>query len=156
MSTVMKILSPIERSDFRTQKLEKRYQKFQKLTNEIRDREIRESVIARINKVIEKLNLASTGDKTFPVSLRKAQNNIVNILLREAKVVPKNYYRNLWLGLGMAVFGVPMGMAFGFALDNMAFLGIGIPIGMAIGIGIGTAMDEQAKKEGRQLEVDLG
>ncbi|MBT8222071.1 MAG: hypothetical protein KJN96_02760 [Eudoraea sp.] len=60
------------------------------------------------------------------------------------------------MALGMAVFGVPMGVAFGAALDNMAFLGIGIPIGMAIGIAIGTAMDEQAKKEGRQLDIDLG
>lgn len=152
----MEISSPLERRDFNTPKLEKRYQKFQKLIREIQNREISDSVVESINKEIEKLNLAATGDKTFSGSLRKSQNSIVNSLLREEKIVPKNYYRNLWLGLGMAVFGVPMGVAFGAALDNMAFLGIGIPMGMAIGIGIGTAMDEQARKEGRQLKVDLG
>ncbi|MBT8322649.1 MAG: hypothetical protein KJO94_04145, partial [Eudoraea sp.] len=72
------------------------------------------------------------------------------------KIVTKNYYRNLWLALGMTVFGIPLGVAFGAAQDNMAFLGVGIPIGMAIGIGVGTAMDEQAKKKGKQLDIDLG
>lgn len=54
----------------------------------------------------------------------------------------------------MAVFGVPIGVAFGFGLSNMAFIGIGIPIGMSIGIGIGAAMDKKAKEEGRQLDFE--
>ena len=152
----MRIEHPIERSDFSNPKLEKRYQKFKNLLKEIRARELPDAAVGNINEKIEILNRASTGDKKFSGRLRKTQNSIVNILLKEVKIVPKNYYRNLWLGLGMAVFGVPMGVAFGAALDNMAFLGIGIPVGMGIGIAIGTALDEQARKEERQLEIDLG
>ena len=152
----MKIISPLERSDFNPPKLEKRYQKFQTLISEIQNREIPETVSMGINEKIEALNQVSGTDHNFSTKLRKTQSSIVNILLKEVKIVPKNYYRNLWLGLGMAVFGVPLGVAFGAALDNMAFLGIGLPMGMAIGIAVGTAMDEQAKKEGRQLDVELG
>jgi hypothetical protein len=40
-------------------------------------------------------------------------------------------------------------------LDNYAFIGIGLPIGMSIGMAIGAGKDNQAKKEGRQLDIDL-
>lgn len=152
----MKILAPLERSDFSNPKLEKRYRRFQELIKEIQQRDLPEGTATGVNNKIEALNLVRDMDHNLSVKLRKTQSSIVNILLKEVKIVPKNYYRNLWLSLGMAVFGVPMGVAFGAALDNMAFLGIGIPIGMAIGIAVGTALDEQAKKEERQLKLDLG
>jgi hypothetical protein len=59
------------------------------------------------------------------------------------------------MALGIAVYGVPLGLAFGVSLDNMAFLGIGIPIGLAIGIGVGNGMDKKALKEGRQLDLEI-
>ncbi len=152
----MSIVSPIERSDFRTPKHEKRYGKFQKLIAELQRKDIPDGTAKNINDKINALNLVPSSDQKFSKNFRKTQQGIINTLLKEVKIVPKNYYRNLWLGLGMAVFGVPLGVAFGAAQDNMAFLGIGIPIGMGIGIAIGTTMDEQAKKEGRQLDIDLG
>lgn len=152
----MSIVPPLERSDFSNPKLEKRYRRFRELIKEIQQRDLPEGTATSVNAKLEALNLVRDTDPNLSVKLRKTQSSIVNILLKEVKIVPKNYYRNLWLSLGMAVFGVPMGVAFGAALDNMAFLGIGIPMGMAIGIAIGTAMDEQARKEGRQLKVDLG
>ena len=152
----MSIENPIERSDLGKPKLEKRYRNFRQLIKEVQDREIPEETAQSISANIEALNLVPGTDLKFSKNLRKTQSTIMNTLLKEVKIVPKNYYRNLWLSLGMAVFGVPLGVAFGAAQDNMAFLGIGIPIGMGIGIAIGTAMDEQAKKEGRQLDIDLG
>lgn len=55
----------------------------------------------------------------------------------------------------MAVFGLPIGIIIGFALDNMAFLGIGLPMGLAVGIAIGTGMDKKAQEEGRQLDIEI-
>ena len=64
-------------------------------------------------------------------------------------LVPKNHYRNKWLALGMAVFGVLLGDAFGASLQNMAILAIGLLIGVVIGMTIGTGMDKKAGEEGR-------
>jgi hypothetical protein len=70
-------------------------------------------------------------------------------------VVPKNHYRNQWLALGMATFGIPFGVALGMSLGNMALLGIGLPIGLAVGIAVGSGMDKKAFEEGRQLDVEI-
>lgn len=55
--------------------------------------------------------------------------------------------------LGMTIFGLPFGLMFAMSLDNMAFLGIGLPMGMPIGMAIGAAKDKKAKDEGKVLEV---
>lgn len=150
----MKLVQPSVRKELETQpKLKKRYNAFQQLINELGGREIPESIIGSLNSEIEALNTIPSADKHFSRELRKKNSVILKTLLKELKLVPKHHYRNLWLALGMSVFGIPMGVAFGAALDNMGFLGIGLPLGMAIGIGVGTAMDEQARKEGRQLNV---
>jgi hypothetical protein len=69
--------------------------------------------------------------------------------------VPKNHYRNVWLALGIAAFGVPLGVVFGASLGNMGYLAIGIPFGLSIGLAIGTGLDKKAADEGRQLDVEI-
>ncbi len=71
------------------------------------------------------------------------------------RIVPKNAYRNRWLAIGMVVFGMPMGAAYGVSMGNMAFIGVGIPIGMVFGMAIGARMDKKAAKEGRQLKFEV-
>jgi hypothetical protein len=80
---------------------------------------------------------------------------LIKLIEKEVKLVPKNYYRNLWLTLGMAGFGIPIGVAFGASLGNMAFIGVGLPIGLAFGIALGTGMDKKALAEGRQLDLEI-
>jgi len=75
------------------------------------------------------------------------------LLEKELKIVPKGYYQNLWIALGICVFGLPIGVVFGTSLDNMGLLGIGLPIGVAIGYVLGSRMDKKASEEGRQLDV---
>ena len=60
--------------------------------------------------------------------------------------------RIIRMALGMSAFGIPMGVAFGAATDNMGLIGIGIPIGMSIGIAVGAQKDAQAAKNGLQLK----
>jgi hypothetical protein len=150
----MKLVKPSKRKELETQgKLKKRYHGFEQLINELGERELSESIIGILNNEIEALNSIPNSDKQFTRVLRKKKSLILKTLEKELKLVPKHHYRTLWMAIGMSVFGIPMGAAFGAALDNMGFLGIGLPIGMAIGIGVGTAMDEKARKEGRQLNV---
>ena len=59
------------------------------------------------------------------------------------------------MAIGMVAFGLPMGVAFGAALGNMAFLAIGMPVGLAIGLAMGSGMDAKAAEEGRQLNIEL-
>ncbi len=87
--------------------------------------------------------------------IKKKQTRIIKLLEKEVKLVPKNYYRNLWLVLGMVTFGIPIGVAFGTSLGNMAFIGIGLPIGLAIGIAVGSGLDKKAFEEERTLDVEI-
>lgn len=105
-----------------------------------------------INEIIAGVNNLSPTDPKLLKKVKTAQTNILDSLEQELKIVPKNRYRRQWLALGMAAFGIPLGIAFGTAIGNLAFLSIGLPIGFAIGIGIGTSKDKQAKEEGRQLD----
>jgi F0F1-type ATP synthase assembly protein I len=129
------------------------YFQFKKLIEEIKKKELSSEVIAFINENIEELNL--TREENLKKQLKKKQAKIITQLEKKLKVVPKNHYRNTWLAIGMSVFGIPLGVALGTSLDNMAFLGIGLPIGMAIGVAIGTGMDQKAFEEGKQLDINL-
>ncbi len=107
----------------------------------------------------QKINEITTGVNNFPgpdpellKQIKAAQASIIKLLDQELKLVPQNHYQLQWMVLGMAMFGVSLGVAFGTALGNLAFMGIGLPIGMGIGIAIGTSKDKQAKEEGRQLD----
>ena len=88
-------------------------------------------------------------------SLRKSQIDILRLLKEKLKLAPINYYRNIWLALGMTAYGIPLGVAYGSITGNMAFLAIGLPIGMVLGIAIGVGMDKKALKEGRQLDIEI-
>jgi hypothetical protein len=133
-------------------KLKETYFQFQKLLSELRKRDLPEGLVMSINQDIEALN-ASADD--WKKQARKVQTRIIKLLEKEMKLVPKDYYRSLWMTLGMSAFGIPMGVVFGISMGSMAYLGIGLPIGLVIGIAVGTAMDKKALEEGRQLDVEI-
>ena len=136
-------------------KLKETYLQFEKLLIELRKKELPDGLVVSINKDIEDLNsISSSGDELKKI-VRKKQTRIIKLLEKELKLVPKNYYRNLWLAVGMAAFGIPIGVAFGASLGNMGLLGIGLPIGLAIGIAVGTGMDKKAFEEGRQIDLEI-
>jgi len=101
------------------------------------------------------LNTFSGSEKARRKLIKKKQWNILKRVEKELQLVTKNMYRNRWMAIGMAVFGVPLGAAFGILMGNMAFVGIGIPIGMVIGMSIGAAMDKKAQEENRQLDLEI-
>jgi len=132
---------------------QKGYDSFEKLLSALRQRAIPEEVVASINEDVGTLNQMDDSDKKWYKEMKKTRYRIVQRIHNKLKLVPKNYYRNQWMALGMTIFGLPLGIAFAFAIDNMAFLAIGLPIGMPIGMAIGANKDQQAAKEGRQLDV---
>jgi hypothetical protein len=125
--------------------------KFKELLSELRKKELDADLIKRVYREIEYLNTISESSKLLKSQIKKKQSTIIKLVEKEAKLVVKNHYRNLWLAIGMAAFGIPLGLAFG----NMAFLGIGLPIGFAMGIAIGSNMDKKAKEEDRQLDFEM-
>jgi hypothetical protein len=132
----------------------KLFHKFEILLEELSNKNLPEEAVIYINSEVNELNNSLSRNRTYQRDLRKSYDAILKYLKKELQMVPKHYHRNMWLAIGMSSFGIPLGIAFGLALDNMAFLGIGLPIGFAIGIAIGEGMDKKAKKEGKQLNVE--
>ncbi|GET32615.1 hypothetical protein PbJCM13498_14780 [Prolixibacter bellariivorans] len=132
----------------------KNYTQFTELIEELKKRTLPDEMMELINQEIERLN--SVSEKDFARQLVKSKAYVVKELEKRLKLVPKSYYRNLWTAIGMAAFGLPIGVVIGQALGNIAYLGVGLPIGLAIGAGVGTQMDKKAKEEGRQLDVVIG
>ncbi len=129
------------------------YKEFEKLLNDLKTRKPPQQIVNQINKSIEQINLSTLSGMQFEKMVKKEQMILLKSLEKEMKLVPKNYYRNMWMLLGFTVFGLPIGTALGLSLGNIGLLSIGLPIGMGIGAAIGTSMDSKAQKEGRQLNV---
>jgi hypothetical protein len=130
---------------------------FEQLLFELQNRDLPNGVVISINKFIDEINSISISDenKQKVILIKKIQNKIIKLILKEGNLVPKNYYRNLWSNLGGVGFGIPIGLAIAACFRKTAFIGIGLPIGIAIGITIGSGKDKKALAEGRQLEFEV-
>ena len=128
---------------------------FVELIKELNNKNLPDKTVEIINKHIEDLNSSLISGNGFKRQLINKQTQIVKLLEKEHKLVSKNYYRNLWMILGMSAIGLPIGVAFGVSIGNMGLLAIGLPIGMVIGLALGSGMDKKALKEGRQLNIEL-
>lgn len=138
-----------------SKKLKKRFGLFNQLIEEINKKDIPKESLHLISEMIKELQSNPKSAKLYAINIRRTQTKILRMLQKEHKIVPKNQFRNMWMAIGMSAFGVPMGVAFGASLQNMAFIGIGIPVGMIIGMAIGAGMDKKAEQEGRQLNIQI-
>ena len=136
-------------------KLSRVYDQLGKLLNELKTKELTPKIINYVNEDIEMLNSSSLADNELRKLAKLKQSNIIKLVGKELKIFPKNHYRNLWLVLGMSIFGLPIGVAFGLMNGNMGLLAIGLPIGMLIGMAVGSGMDNKAFIEGRQLDIEI-
>ena len=125
------------------------------LLQELEKKTLSDEVVRSINQDIEELNATSASGSSLEKLAKQQQTNIVKLVEKHHKIVPKNYYRNIWLAVGMSAIGLPIGTLFGLLMGNMALLAIGLPIGMGIGVVVGTNMDKKAAAEGRQLDIEL-
>ena len=136
-------------------KLKHEFDAFEKMILELEKKQLPTYVVLLINQEIVGLNYFAGPNKELAEKIENKRNEILHIVSRELKLVPKNHYRNLWLAMGMMTFGVPFGMALGTILGNLALFPIGLPIGLIIGIMVGTSLDNKAFENGRQLDIVL-
>lgn len=152
----MKIIELKRRPGFdQDKKLINSYDQFDKLLIELKKKKLPEEIVNSINNGINKINSVSESDKVLRKQIRKTQASILKLIEKELKLVARNHYRNTWLAIGMAAFGIPLGVVFGKSLGNMGLLGIGLPIGMVIGIAVGSVMDKKAFEAGKQLDFEM-
>lgn len=152
----MEIIKPDLKPELLTDtKIRALYDQLHQLLNELEKKKIPEETVQKINSETAAISATSLRDKDLYKMLKQKQNGIIKLLEKEHKIVPKNYYRNLWLAVGMGAFGLPIGVAFGLLIKNIALLSIGLPIGMAIGVAVGTSLDKKAEAEGRQLDIEI-
>ena len=145
------MIEPLKkRESFKSKILVRMYPKFASLIEELEEHILLNSTTVLINQHIHKIN-DSSEEKELVRRIRKAQNTILRRLEKHDKLVPKDYYKRLWMVLGMSAFGIPLGVAFATAIGNMGMFGIGLPIGMTLGIAFGAQKDKQAAIDGRQL-----
>lgn len=136
-------------------KIARMYEQFGQLLNQLEQRELSDEIKGSINQEILSLNSIADTDKHFAKSVKEKESTIIRLVEKELKIVPKNYYRKLWLVLGMTVFGLPLGVVMGSSIGNMGLLGMGLPIGLGIGIAVGSSLDKKAFNEGRQLDFEV-
>lgn len=135
-------------------KLDLEYSQFEKLLNDLNKRELPAVISSTINNNIEEINSFAGTDKELRKRIHKIQSQLIQILGKELKLVIKNHYLIIGLSVGMAAFGIPIGLVFGTIFENMGFIGLGLPMGMMIGMLIGFVMDKKAYEEGRQLNLE--
>lgn len=128
---------------------------FERLISELNNKDLPAATIGFINKEIEQLSRTAKSGNELRRLLVKNRTAIIKWLEKKHKIVPKYYYRNQWLVLGMVVFGVPIGLALGASNGHTGLLAFGMPIGIAIGLAIGAEKDKKALMEGRQLNITL-
>ncbi len=135
-------------------KLVETYQQLQRLCDAISEKKLDETVIQKINVELDALNAIETVDDAFRKSIKKAEDKILKILEKDLKIVPINYYKTLWMILGMSAFGMPFGVLYGVIIGNMGMIGLGLPFGMAIGVFLGMNLDKKALAQGKQLAFE--
>ncbi|PQB06901.1 hypothetical protein BST83_06855 [Polaribacter filamentus] len=136
-------------------RLNKKYLQFQELISELRDMVLNIEIKHSLNNAIDTMNSLSDFDKKLGKQLKSEQSKILKLLKNELKLVTKNYYRNKWLAFGIGALGVPIGIAIGVIMGNMAFIGIGLPIGFGFGLAVGTGLDLKVKEKGKQLKFEI-
>ena len=130
-------------------------EQFKQLNKLLNDKKLPVNIIEKINFEIELLDSSQLVGNSLLHLIKKKQNKIIRLTEKELKIVPKNYYRNLWMVLGMSAFGLPVGVAFGLSMGNIGLLAIGLPIGTGIGVLVGSKLDKKASESGKQLDIEL-
>ena len=132
-----------------------KYVQLESLVKVVNQKEIPDNMVIEVNSRLEKVNSLNDDDKSLGKVAKQVTVEILNLLEKELGLVAINHFRNKWMAIGMAVFGIPLGVAFSTSMGNMAFLGIGIPVGMTIGMAVGKGKDNEAQANGLQLDFEM-
>lgn len=137
------------------ERLAKAVARFNNLLNAIKTHEIPEAIIGEIIEKIHKIEVSKDDSKQRIQMIKYERDSILKMMEKELKVVPKSHYKRKYMVIGMAAFGIPLGVVYGSIFDNYAFIGVGLPIGMSLGIAIGSEKDKKVFKQGNQLDFEM-
>lgn len=143
-------------SDF--PKSDEAYGQFNRFINELNSWNFPDDTVSAVNGEIEELNATATDGNRLKVLIQKKLAKISKVIEIKHKVVPVNYYRNVWINRGMTLFGIPLSIvmgAIGMHFGYIALFVVGMPLGMFAGFALGSSKDNNALREGRQLNIDL-
>ena len=90
-------------------------------------KELPNEIINSVISDIEEVNSFTKSEKVLRNLIRITQSRIIKLIEKELKLVTKNHYRNIWLAIGMPIFG----------------------------IAISTGLDKKACEERRQLDLEI-
>jgi hypothetical protein len=108
------------RQDISTDKKQSRiYSQFVELLNELKKKELSPNVEKCINENIDHLNQSILNGTYLTRLVIQKQTAILKLVEKEHKIVPKNYYRTIWMLFGMSGIGIPIGVAYGLSIGNM-------------------------------------
>ncbi|REC56380.1 hypothetical protein DRF62_03490 [Chryseobacterium piscium] len=145
----------LESNKINTPKLNELYSQFQEILEKLNDKKLPSEALQYINNIVEQTNSTTLQDTALLKFLKDKQNFIIKYLEKEHKIVPKSYYKKLWLAVGMTAFGLPIGVVFGLLMGNIGLMAIGLPIGLGVGAVVSSSMDKKALQEGRQIDVEM-
>ena len=136
-------------------KLTNAYDKMQRLIEALSKKEMPSDELSFIDARIKLINSFPGSEKELTKTLKNTYAHILKFIEEKFKFVAKYHYRNRWM-----VFGMLAGVVFSSVFSGFEFMGIGsssgigLSMGMLIGIVIGTNLDQQAEKEGKQLNLE--
>jgi hypothetical protein len=139
----------------KNKKLNKAYNKMQSLIEALDKKEIPSPELVSINERIDLINSFNGSEKDLIKILKKTYIFILTYIEKNLKLVLTHHFRALWL-----FYGTLAGVVLTSIFTNFDFLsinglaGIILPIAVAAGIVTGIILDNNVKKEGRQLEIE--
>lgn len=133
-------------------KVQQAYNTYERLLSAIAKKEIPEKINTIIEMEIAEINNFKQEDGSLFVFMKKSQVILLSVLESSLGIVARNHYRNQWMALGLAAFGVPLGVAIAMMTENWGLMGLGMAIGLPVGMAVGKMKDNKAAAEGKQLD----
>lgn len=143
-----------ERRQTAGRKLTKAYNKLECLLAEIDKKDVPSSFYEEINQKIERLNHFEGEEKWLVKEINSLYSKLLKQLEKRFGIITKNHHQNNWMALGLAVFGLPIGVVISTMTDTPAFMGIGLPIGLSMGMVFGMLKDRKAKMQNKQIDIE--
>lgn len=136
-------------------KVQKRINKLLFIIEALNQKQLPVETVRMLNDTISTLLDIDPRERGYSRAMYKVLVKVLEIVREKHQIVTKNYYRNYWMPIGMSVFGLPIGVAIGIAVDNMGYMGAMLPIGLVLGMAYGGQLDKKAIEENRVIDIEV-
>lgn len=148
-------IQEINRREGENTKLNKLYDKLQKLLEAASQKTITSVESSYINDQLTLLEKFDGDDKQLMRLINKTHENILNNLAKNLKLFPKNHYMAISMVMGMLaglIFSSVIS-ASGLGVNLGLSSSLSLSLGMLVGVIVGFQRDRTVKSDGRQLDI---